>query len=118
MNQYAKLSLLAVAIAATGAMAYAAKGGMENDALAISKAKIPLSQAVTVAEQHASGRATRAEYEDSKLGGVYDVEVVSGAKVFDVRVDADKGTVIASAEDEADHDDDRDEHAFDHPKGK
>jgi uncharacterized membrane protein YkoI len=36
------------------------------------------------------------------------VEVVSGAKVFDVRVDADKGTVISSAEDKADHDDDHD----------
>ncbi len=94
MYRYTKLSLLAVAIAATGAVAYAANGGMENDALAISKAKIPLTQAVTVAEQHANGKASRAEYENSKQGWVYDVEVVSGAKVFDVRVDADKGTVI------------------------
>jgi uncharacterized membrane protein YkoI len=65
-------------------------------------------QAVTVAEQHANGKASRAEYENSKQGWVYDVEVVSGAKVFDVRVDADKGTVISSAEDKADHDDDHD----------
>ena len=42
MNRYTKLSLLAIAIAATGAVAYAAKGGVENDALAITKAKIPL----------------------------------------------------------------------------
>jgi hypothetical protein len=66
------------------------------------------TQAVTVAEQHANGKASRAEYENSKQGWVYDVEVVSGAKVFDVRVDADKGTVISSAEDKADHDDDHD----------
>ena len=105
MNRYTKLSLLAIAIATTGAVAYAAKGGMENDALAITKAKIPLTQAVTVA---ANGKASRAEYENSKQGWVYDVEVVSGAKVFDVRVDADKGTVISSAEDKADHDDDHD----------
>lgn len=108
MYRYTKLSLLAIAIATTGAVAYAAKGGMENDALAITKAKIPLNQAVTVAEQHANGKASRAEYENSKQGWVYDVEVVSGAKVFDVRVDADKGTVILSAEDKADHDDDHD----------
>ncbi len=109
MYRYTKLTLLAIAIATTGAVAYAAaKGGMENDALAITKAKIPLTQAVTVAEQHANGKASRAEYENSKQGWVYDVEVVSGAKVFDVRVDADKGTVISSAEDKADHDDDHD----------
>lgn len=41
---------------------------MENDVAAITKAKIPLTQAVTVAEQHASGKATRAEYENSKNG--------------------------------------------------
>ena len=43
MNRYTKLSLLAIAIATTGAVAYAAKGGMENDALASTKAKIPLT---------------------------------------------------------------------------
>ena len=108
MNRYSKLSLLAAAIAAAGTVAYAAQGGVENDALSIAKAKIPLAQAVTTAEQHVNGKASRAEYENSKQGWVYDVEVVSGAKVFDVRVDADKGTVISSAEDTADRDDDHD----------
>ena len=41
-------------------------------------------QAITVAEQHVHGRASRAEYEHTKTGWAYDVEVVSGAKVFDV----------------------------------
>ena len=108
MNRYSKLSLLAAAIAAAGTVAYAAQGGVENDAMAITKAKIPLAQAVTTAEQHANGKAARAEYENSKQGWVYDVEVVNGAKVFDVRIDADKGTVISSAEDTADRDDDHD----------
>jgi uncharacterized membrane protein YkoI len=108
MSRYTKHFLLAIAIAATGVAAYAAKGGMENDALAVTRARIPLTQAVTVAEWHANGKASRAGYENSKQGWVYDVEVVSGAKVFDVRVDVDKGTVISSAEDKADHDDDHD----------
>lgn len=108
MNRYSKISLLAVAIAAAGTVAYASTGSMENDAMAIAKAKISLAQAVTVAEQHANGKAARAEYEQSKQGWVYDVEIVSGTKVFDVKVDADKGTVISSAEDKADHDDDHD----------
>jgi len=108
MYRYTKFSLLAIAIGATGALAYAAKADIANDALAIGKAKISLAQAVGVAEQHVNGKASRAEYENSKQGWVYDVEVLSGAKVFDVRVDADKGTVISSAEDKADRDDEHD----------
>ncbi len=109
MNRYSKLSLLVLAITTGSAVPYAASQGMENDAAAITKAKISLTQAVTVAEQHASGKASRAEYENSKNGWLYDVEVVNGSKVFDVKVDADKGTIISSAEDKADRDDDHDE---------
>lgn len=109
MNRYSKLSLLGAVIAAAGSLAYAAQGGMENDAQSITNAKIPLVQAVTTAEQHANGKAARAEYEHSKHGWVYDVEVVSGTKVFDVKVDAVKGLIISSAEDKADRDDDHDE---------
>lgn len=108
MKRCIKLSVLAVAFAGLGTAAYAAQGGMDNDALNITNAKIPLAQAVTTAEKHANGRAARAEYENSKQGWVYDVEVVSGAKVFDVKVDADKGTIISSAEDKTDHDDGHD----------
>ena len=107
MYRNTQISLLALCMAATGAVAYAANGGAENDALAIANAKIPLTQAVTVAEQHVNGKATHAEYEKSRQGNwIYDVEVVSGAKVFDVRIDVDKGTVISSAEDKADNDHD------------
>ena len=77
MNRYSKLSLLAAAIAAAGTVAYAAQRGMENDAMTITSAKIPLVQAISAAELHVNGKATRAEYENSKQGWVYDVEVVS-----------------------------------------
>jgi uncharacterized membrane protein YkoI len=104
-----KLSLLAIVLAAVGTVAYAAKD-VENDASAIAKAKIPLTQAITAAEQHVNGKAAKAELERSKQHGlVYDIEVVSGAKVFDVKVDPEKGTVIASTEDKADHDEGHDE---------
>lgn len=108
MYGWIKPSLLAgaVPIAAAGAFAYAARGGgFENDALAIDKAGFPLIQAVTAAEQRAKGKAARAEYGHSKQGGVDDVEVASGARVFDARVDAQTGTVISSAEDKTAHDD-------------
>jgi len=108
MNRFGKFSLIVFAVAAASTVAFATQGGLENDAFAITKAKVPLAQAVTAAEQHANGKASRAEYENSKQGWVYDVEVVSATKVFDVKVDADKGTVISSTEDKNDRDDDED----------
>lgn len=107
MYRYTKLSALAMVFIMTGAAAYTAKNNVENDALAINKAKISLTQAIIAAEQHVKGKASRAEYEPSKQGWIYDVEVVSGTKVYDVHVDAEKGAVISSAEDKAEHDHDK-----------
>lgn len=114
MNGTKKISLfVAIAIAVAmgaGAAAVAAQHG-ENDAVAIGNAKVTLVDAVGIAQRHASGQASRAEFEHGKQGWVYDVEVVSGAKVFDVRVDAANGTVLSSAEDKADKEgkDDKDD---------
>lgn len=110
MFRYTKIAMAGALLAASGIAAYATTH-MENDAVSLPVTKISLSQAVAAAEQQANGRATRAELEHTQSGIVFDVEVVSGAKVFDVRVDADKGTVISSAEDKADHekDDDKDD---------
>ncbi len=104
MFRYMKITLLTTALVTAGALTYAANS-MENDAMAIANAKIPMTQAITAAEQHANGRAARAEYEQTKSGWAYDVEVVSANKVFDVKVSADNGTVISSVEDKADRDD-------------
>ena len=91
---------LALALTAPSALAAA------NDAQSIERAKIPLAQAVTTAEQHAQGKAAHAEFEHTrKYGWIYAVEVVSASKVFDVKVDAEKGTVVSSVEDKLDHDD-------------
>ncbi|CAI2029359.1 Peptidase propeptide and YPEB domain [Serratia fonticola] len=102
MNRYSRLSILAIAIATLSSFAYSSEHGVENDAMVINQAKIPLTQAVTLAEQHTHGKATRAEYENSKHGWVYDVEVVSGTRVFDVKVDANLGTILSSVEDKKD----------------
>ncbi len=116
MDKLTKYAIVATAIATLGNTAWAAKSS-GNDALAIEQAKVLIAQAISVAEKVHSGKASKAEFEHTKQGWVYEVEVVSGAKVFDVTVDADKGTILSSAEDMADHengsdedrDDDRDE---------
>ena len=107
MSRCIKLAFLVIALSATGVVAYAATGN-ENDAPAVARAKIPLIQAITAAEQHVSGNATRAEFERGKKRWVYDVEVVRDNKTFDVKVDPETGAIIASTEDRIDHDDHRD----------
>ena len=106
-----KLYLVAFAVLSTTAVGYAyAANAMENDALAIQSAKISLTQAVTVAEQHVAGKASRAEFEKHKDKWVFDVEVVSGKKVMDVKVDPETGKVLTAIEDKEDKADRGDEH--------
>jgi Predicted membrane protein len=82
---------------------------INNDAtIDASTAKISLTQAINVAEQHTAGKATRADLEHHKGILSYDIEVLNGTKVFDVKVDAAKGTVISSNEDKRDEDDGED----------
>jgi uncharacterized membrane protein YkoI len=110
-----KRRILVPAVIAVSALAfggaYAAANSPENDALAISSAKIDLSKAVAAAEQHVGGKAAKAEYERHKGQGVYEIEVVKDKKVMDVKVDATTGSVISAKEDVADKgkDDDDDE---------
>lgn len=101
-TQRALLAIATAAVATTGAIAYAAQGSVENDALAIANARIPLVQAVAAAEQHVGGVAAKAEFEHSRQGWVYEVEVVAGTRVLDVQVSAETGAVIASAPDKLD----------------
>ena len=103
------LAALAAALIGAGGFAFAEKSDMkENDAVAVTKAQTSLIQAVTAAEQNAGGKAARAEFEVDKKGPHYEVEVVNGVKVFDVRVDAASGKVLSSVEDKIDSGDKED----------
>ncbi len=101
------LAAVAVLSATAVGSVYAAKSS-DNDAMAIADAKISLAQAVSTAEQHVGGKASRAEYEDHKGQWVFDVEVVKGRQVMDVTVNSTSGTVIAAVEDKHDREDDHD----------
>lgn len=108
-----KTYLAALAVLSTAAVvgsAFASKS-IENDALAIAGAKVDLGQAVAAAEHHVGGKALRAEYERHMGQWVFDVEVVKGTSVTDVKVDVGNGKVIAATADKADRDDggDRDD---------
>jgi hypothetical protein len=71
-------------------------------AIAVPYAKVSLDAAVATAENYAHGNAGCADYEKQTNGQwVYEIEVRKGPKVFDVKVDAEKGTIIASTEAQA-----------------
>ncbi len=95
----------ALALAGTGSV-YAV-GATENDALGIADAHISLTEAIAAAEQHGGGKASRAEYERHEGRSVFEVEVVDGSKVTDVKVDPASGQVLAATEDQ--HDADRED---------
>ncbi len=111
MLRNTKIAIVAIALVATSYAAYAAKAkNSESDVLAaIQDTRISLSQAVTAAETRVGGKAVRAEYEKTKSGWAYDIEVVKADKMFDVLVDSNYGNVISSNEDVADEDDEKDE---------
>lgn len=110
MHRRSKLSLLAIVLAAASTIAQAHPKA--RDVTALANAKVPLAQAVTAAEQHVNGKALKAEFERSwQGGGVFEVDVVSGSgQVFEVKVDADKGTVLSSVEERVRHSHEHGEH--------
>jgi uncharacterized membrane protein YkoI len=95
------LAALAALLSAAIGSAFAAKH-MENDALAITSAKVGLVQAASAAERHVGGQASRAELEDENGKLVYGVEVVRGRDVTDVKVDANDGRILSAQADKAD----------------
>lgn len=102
---------LLVTVAVTGltlgtAGAVFAESPSENDALGITKTPISLTHAITSAEQHVGGKASRAEYEQEGGRPVFDVEVVKGKDVMDVKVDPTSGKVISAAADKIDQGED------------
>lgn len=103
--QFAALAALSVAALGSAAAARAA----EDDAMAIATATVDLTQAISAAEQHVGGKASRAEYERHKGKWVFDVEVVKDKTIMDVKVDPANGKVLAATEDKTDHDDDHDQ---------
>jgi uncharacterized membrane protein YkoI len=106
--------LAALSVAAVGG-AFAANSP-DNDALGIADAKTSLTQAIAAAERQVGGKVSRADYERHQDQWTFDVEVVNGTKVMDVKVDPSTGKVLAATEDQADHEDQEDQN--EHEEGQ
>jgi len=105
MSRYPVSVIAALVVAAASTGAYAASTHIDNDAVIIKNAKVSLVEAIKTAETNVNGKAAQAKFDDdAKHGPVYKIEVVSDSKVFDVKVDATKGTMISAKQDIVDND--------------
>lgn len=97
--------IMAAGVATAGGLVYAKQPGVvQNEAMVnLAQAKISLAQAVTAAEQHVGGRASRAELENENGRLVYGVEVADNTKTMDVKVDATDGSIVSAQTDQSDH---------------
>jgi uncharacterized membrane protein YkoI len=99
-----RAGVMAVVALFASSMAYAGREHRkENDeALALAKTKINLTQAIAAAEQHLQGKAIRAELEDENGNFVYGVEVAEGNSVKDVKVSTLDGKILSVQADRED----------------
>lgn len=100
MTDNVYLAAVALLLASAVGSVDAAKSA-DNDAHAMADAKISLTPAVSAAEQHVGGQASRAEYAQHQGQGVFDVEVLKGKPVMAVTANSRTGTLIAVVEDQA-----------------
>ena len=69
---------------------------------ALQDANVTLVQAIQTAEAHVGGQAIEASIDDDSFSPMVEVSVVVDGRVFDVRVNAEDGTVIGAREDRDD----------------
>ena len=100
MKLAAKSAIAALLVGGT-ATAGLAMADIE-DARALADAKITLTEAIAAAEAHTNGKAFEAQIEDDSFSPEFEVGIVTGNTVYEVRVNGETGEVISSRED---HDD-------------
>jgi uncharacterized membrane protein YkoI len=74
-------------------------GNAAKQAQRLSQAKITLGEAIAAAEAKANGKAVNADLDSHRGKVVFEVEVLSNARLFDVMIDAADGKVLELKED-------------------
>ena len=113
-----KLKIAAVGLVALigiGAAGIAYTAAAENrkedkaEIATLSNAKIPLAQAIAIAEQQSGGKAIDAGLEDENGKLVFEVQVAKADSVHTVLVDAAAGTILDTRNADSERDEDHDE---------
>lgn len=106
MGITSKVLVIPIVLGAGIATASIAFASNREDIRLLGEAKITLGQAIDAAEKHQGGKAVEAGLDKDNSQLSYEVDVVKGNQVYDVKVDAISGKVISSHEDRDDDDDD------------
>ncbi|RZA07362.1 MAG: hypothetical protein EOP11_07900 [Proteobacteria bacterium] len=65
----------------------------------VAAAKISIIEAINIAQKEKAGTAVSAELDDKRGATIYEVEVLSGGKLFEIKLDAASGKVLETKED-------------------
>lgn len=104
------IAVLLITGAAGVALASAGKDDESQEVRAVAQAKVSMTDAIRTAEQQAGGRAVDASFDDESGHALYEVEVLNGATVHNVYVDAQTGKVAKVTQgDQGDNDEERGE---------
>lgn len=112
MFRYTKTVIATLVLASVAAIASA--DVCLRDAAALVGARAPMAKAITIAELFVNGKAIKAKFQEDRLVKglfIYEVEVISGTRIFDVKIDASTALVLSAVEDlpdQADEDEDND----------
>jgi uncharacterized membrane protein YkoI len=97
MSHGGKRGQIVVALIALGAGTAALAGsdeGIDRKLAAVQGARVPLAEAISVAERQAGGRAAKVDLERQGSGYVYEVEILSTNGAANVFVDPSTGSVL------------------------
>jgi len=95
------IALVTTSTLVIGGIALAHEHG-DRDLSQINAAKVTMAQAITKAETTLGGKVIKVEFEREHGKSVYDIELVTDTKNYDVEIDALSGEIIKQRED---HDD-------------
>lgn len=96
----ASAAILLVGGIAGTAFAFAEKNDEAQEAQALAQAKVTLVEAIQIAEKRAGGRGIDASLDDESGFKLYEVEVLTGGNVENVRIDAQTGKVAKVTHDD------------------
>ena len=109
MNSRRTIQISLVATALLSATAFAAMAGTLHDELpaikaAVEASRISLSQATLLAEAAGPGKAIHAKLSIDPARAAYDVEILTGESLLDIKIDSRTGALISSSRDTPDRD--------------
>lgn len=105
-------TLLGLTVISTSALAFnncAERDEVPAIKAGLTAAKISLPAAITTAEAHVAGQAVEAKLDAEASDAAYEVEVLKGDQLMEVKVDSRDGKVLSATVDLPDGDGDDDE---------